>query len=96
MYVAFKSGIQAYIDERDVLLLLKSVKGSLRKIENPKHAEGTIVWVDKTSCGLVVSKPYINNEAICYEVLVNGSLIKANIERIFKRHVAPRVSEGGI
>jgi hypothetical protein len=88
-YLAFKSGQQSFIEERDVLLLLKSVKGSLRKIENPKHAEGTIVWVDKTSCGLVVSKPYINNlaTAICYDVLVNGSLIKANVERVFKRRV---------
>ena len=98
---AYLTGDKAFITQDDVERAEYAVRGSLKKIDNPRFQLGAHGWVKYTSrsynddgqpetknmkhFALICSGPYPSNGDICYDILVNGEAKTLSGERIAKR-----------
>ena len=69
-------GEEPVIDQWACDKLLKSVKKQIGELNNPKHAEGSIVWKVMYNApkafGLVTGPPAVQNGSIVYPCLIDG------------------------
>ena len=83
------AGEEPIIDRWACNKLLTALKNPLGELKNPKHAEGSMVWVimrnGPKACALITGPPVVQQGVIAYPCLVNGEDVVVPAEDLRKR-----------